>query len=104
LLIAGQLIIPLSSDPFGIGWNLFHTTHYRIDIGIVGAKFVWYTAVTTIVIGHILAVYLAHTMALRVIGDHRRALKSQVPMLFLMVSYTMISLWILAQPIVEYQK
>ena len=100
LLIAGQLVIPLASDPFGMGWNLFHTTHYRIDINIVNAKFVWYTAVATIVTGHMLAVYLAHVMALRVIGRHRAALQSQAPMLALMVGYTMISLWILAQPVV----
>ncbi len=83
-----------------MGWNLFHTTHYRIDIGIVNAKFVWYTAVTTIVTGHMLAVYLAHVMVLRVIGRHRPTLRSQAPMLALMVGYTMISLWILAQPVV----
>lgn len=103
LLIAGQLIIPLSSDPFGVGWNLFFTTHYRVDIAIVNTKFAWYTAVAAIVVGHVLAVYLAHIMALRVIGDHRAALRSQIPMMVLMVGYTMISLWILAQPIVEYE-
>ena len=103
LLIAGQMIIPLSSDPFGIGWNLFFTTHYRVDIAIVNTKFAWYTAVAAIVAGHVLAVYLAHVMAMRVIGDHRAALRSQIPMMVLMVGYTIISLWILAQPIVDYQ-
>jgi hypothetical protein len=33
--------------------------------------------------------------------DHTLALRSQYPMLLLMVAYTAISLWILAQPIVE---
>lgn len=103
LLIAGQMIIPLASDPFGFGWNLFHTNHYRVDIGIINTKAAWYTAVISIVVGHVLAVYLAHIMALRVIGDHRAALRSQIPMLVLMVGYTMISLWILAQPIVDYE-
>jgi hypothetical protein len=101
LLIAGQLIIPLASDPLGIGWNLFHTTHYRIDIGIVNAKFVWYTAVTTIVVGHMVAVYLAHVLAARYFGDRRLVARSQIPMLALMVAYTMVSLWILAQPVVS---
>jgi hypothetical protein len=40
-------------------------------------------------------------MALRAFGDRAIALRSQYPMLVLMVGYTMISLWILAQPIVE---
>jgi hypothetical protein len=101
LLIQGQLLIRLTSDPFGFGWNLFGTARYRPDIGIVGARFAWYTAVVAIVLGHVIAVYVAHAVALREFPDRRAALKSQVPMLVLMVGYTMVSLWIIAQPIVE---
>ena len=100
LLIAGQNIIPLASDPFGIGWDLFGTRAYRLDIGVVSAKMIWYVAVTAIVLGHVIAVWLAHVMALRVFSTRRQALFSQLPMLVLMVAYTMISLWILSQPIV----
>jgi len=100
LLIAGQLIIPLASDPFGIGWNIFGTADHSIDIGIIGAKFVWYTAVIAIVVGHVFAVGVAHFVALRVFESPRAALKSQYPFLVLMVAYTMLSLWILSQPIV----
>ncbi len=101
LLIQGQLIIPLASDPFGFGWNLLGTARYRPDIGVVGARFAWYTAVIAIVLGHIVAVYVAHVIALHEFGDRRSALRSQYSMLVLMVGYTMISLWIIAQPIVE---
>ena len=101
LLIAGQGIIPLASDPFGFGWNLLGTTGYRKDIGIVGAKFVWYTAVVAIVVGHIFAVGVAHFVALRTFETAGAALKSQFPFLVLMVAYTMVSLWILSQPLVE---
>jgi hypothetical protein len=101
LLVAGQFIIPLASDPFGFGWDLLGTALYRIDIGIVDARFIWYTAVIAIVIGHIMSVCLAHLMALHVFKDSGLATRSQYPMLGLMVCYTMISLWILAQPIVE---
>ena len=38
LLIQGQYIIPLLSDPFGYGWDLFGTAGYRVDIGLVGAR------------------------------------------------------------------
>lgn len=100
-LIFGQQIIPLISDPFGYGWNVFGTADYQADIALVGARFAWIAAVIAIVIGHIVAVYLAHVMALRAFGNHAAALRSQYPMLVLMVGYTMISLWILAQPIVE---
>jgi hypothetical protein len=101
LLVAGQYAIPLLSDPFGLGWDLFGTTLYRIDFSVVNAASIWYLSVAAIVIGHVLAVYLAHVMALRVYGDARAALRSQIPMLVLMVFYTMSSLWILSQPIVK---
>jgi hypothetical protein len=101
LLIQGQLLIRLASDPFGFGWNLLGTARYRPDIGLVGARAVWYTAVVAIVLGHVLAVYVAHVVALREFRGRRRALLSQLPMLVLMVGYTVASLWIIAQPIVE---
>lgn len=101
LLIVGQYIIPLISDPFGYGWDLFGTGHYFVDIGIINARVVWMTSVTVIVIGHICSIYLAHRMALRVFSAPREVLRSQLPMLGLMIGYTMISLWILAQPVVE---
>ena len=101
LLIAGQRIVPLASDPFGIGWNLFGTTDYGVNIGIVGAKFTWYTAVVAIVVGHVFAVGVAHFVALRSFQTVRAALRSQYPFLALMIAYTMVSLWILSQPIVE---
>jgi hypothetical protein len=100
LVMAGQYLIPLLSDPFGFGWDLFGTTRYFVRIGIVDARFIWYTSVIAIVTGHIAAVYLAHAMALRVFKEKRIALRSQYPMLMLMVGYTMVSLWIIAQPIV----
>jgi hypothetical protein len=100
LLLAGQLIIPLASDPFGTGWDIFGTASYSIDIGIIGAKFVWYNAVIAIVVGHVFAVGVAHFVALRVFESASAALKSQYPFLVLLVAYTMLSLWILSQPIV----
>jgi hypothetical protein len=101
LLIQGQYAIPLASDPFGRGWDLFGTAGYRVDIAVVGARFAWYLAVIAIVIGHIVAVFLAHVQAVVTLPDRRPALRSQVPMTALMVVFTVISLSILAEPIVE---
>lgn len=102
LLVAGQLAIPLVSDPFGFGWDLFGTTTYFLDIAVVGTEFVWVTSIAAIVTGHVFAVYLAHVVALGAFADAAAARRSQYPMLVLMVGYTMTSLWILAQPVVEY--
>jgi len=99
LLIQGQLIIPLASDPFGFGWNLFSTTDFRVNIGVVNARFAWIVAVISVIVGHIIAVYVAHTLALSLFKERRDAVKSQWPMLIIMVGYTVASLWILAQPI-----
>lgn len=101
LLIQGQAIYRHVSDPFGWGWDLFGTASFTINAGVIGARFVWYSQVALIVAGHIVAVYLAHAVALRLFGDYRRAVWSQAPMLILMVLYTVFSLWILSQPIAE---
>jgi hypothetical protein len=93
-------MIPLASDPFGYGWDLLGTAAYQVNIGVVNAKFIWLLSVAAIVIAHIVAVYLAHLVSLRVFPSARQAMKSQYPMLALMVAYTMTSLWIIAQPIV----
>jgi hypothetical protein len=101
LATTGQYIIPLLSDPFGYGWDLFGTADNRVNFGIMSPYVFWYAMVTAILIGHIVAVYLGHAVAMRAFGSRRAALLSQIPMLVLMVLYTMLSLWFLAQPIVE---
>jgi hypothetical protein len=102
LLIQGQLAIPLASDPFGFGWNLFGTAAFVPDFGLVDARVAWYTAVVAIVTGHIVAVYVAHVIALQEFQERRAVVRSQLVMLVLMVGYTTASLWIIAQPIVEF--
>src|SRR6266540_2307718 len=101
LFIGGQYAIPLLSDPLGRGWNLFGTAGYQVDIGLVTPRLQWTVAVVAVVLGHVVAVYLSHVTAFRVFRSRSAALKSQIPMVLLMVGYTMISLWILSQPIVE---
>jgi hypothetical protein len=100
LAMAWQYLIPLASDPFGFGWDLFGTRNHFVRIGVVDARAVWYLSIGAIVIGHVIAVYLAHCVALRTYSDRRVALRSQWPMVALMICYTMTSLWIIAQPIV----
>jgi hypothetical protein len=100
LAMAGQYLIPLASDPFGLGWDLFGTKNHFVRIGLVDARAIWYISIGAIVIGHVVAVYLAHCISLRTYADRQVALRSQWPMVALMVCYTITSLWIIAQPIV----
>jgi hypothetical protein len=98
LLIDGQLIIPLASDPFGWGWNLFGTADFKSNTKILSANFIWYFVVAAIVIGHMLSVYLAHLVTLTLSHSKAVAVKAGTPILLLMVFYTVISLWVIAQP------
>ena len=59
----------------------------------------WFVGVAAIVIGHVIAVYVAHVISMRKMGSGA-AIRSQYPMVVLMVGYTVVSLWIVAQPIV----
>jgi len=104
LLVQGQAIIALLSDPFGWGWDLFGTADYEINAALVGADTVWYSQVCLIVAGHVVAVYLAHVASLRLVRSPRLQTRMQYPMLALMICYTVFSLWILSQPVVEKRK
>ena len=71
LAIQGQLIVPLAPDPFGHGWDLLGTSDYRVNIGLVDARFAWFPGVSAIVVGYITAVYIAHIIALRVFDNRQ---------------------------------
>ncbi len=94
-----QFVVPAASDPFAYGWDLFGGRNFVPDRAAISLKLIWHTAIVAIVVGHVIAVYVAHRVALNVFGTRRAALLSQLPMLLLMVAYTMTSLWMLAQPI-----
>lgn len=100
VLTQGLQVIALFSDPFGWGWNLFGTARERWWL-LPQAGTVWHTQVWVILAGHIVSVYLAHVEALRLFGDRRQAALSQLPMLLLMVGFTVAGLGILALPIKE---
>lgn len=88
LVVNSQNLIPLIPGLSG----------YRVSYVLANAAVVWYVQVILIVIGHVIAVYLAHLRAGERFRSAKNALLSQYPMLLLMVGYTMTSLWILAQP------
>lgn len=102
LLNGGQRIFPVLSDPFGWGWDLFGTAGYRIHAGFPDAAFVWYSQVALIIAGHVVAVYIAHVVALRLLRHPTLVIRSQYPMLALMILYTTFSLWVLSQPVIEH--
>jgi hypothetical protein len=99
LLAEGPLLVMQLSDPFGFGWNLFHSAGLFVDGILLDAGVIWHTQVWSILVGHIVSVYVAHVQALRIFRTSREATLSQAPVLLLMVALTTIGLWILSMPI-----
>ena len=85
------------SDPLGHGSDLFGTAGGGINYGIVGSNTVWYVQVGALVIGHVVALTLAHDRALGVYDSVRNASRSQYFMLAVMVAFTCFGLFLLSQ-------
>jgi hypothetical protein len=97
LLLQGQSLAYLASDPLGDGANLFGTASSAIDYGIIGAETFWYIQVGFVVLGHVAALALAHDRALVTFSDARAAVRSQYWLLIVMIGFTTLALWLLAQ-------
>jgi hypothetical protein len=97
LLFEGQALIYLASDPFGQGWDLFGTASRGIDYSLLSLSAVWYFQVGFVVSGHVAGLTLAHDRALALYGQAREAVRSQYWMLAVMVGFTSLALWLLAQ-------
>lgn len=87
LVFEGQSFLALLSDPWDAGWDLFGTADWRIDYTVVSATTIAYVQAVAIVVGHVAGVVAAHDRAVEAF-DHRRAARSQYPMLAIMVAYT----------------
>ena len=106
VLVNGQLLVPLLGDPVGSpSWPLRlpypFDGAYEIHTGVMPTSVVWYVQIVVIVLAHIAAVVLAHRHLAISAPAPREARRSEWPWLVAMVGYTMLSLWLLAQPLVE---
>jgi hypothetical protein len=97
LLFEGQAIRYLASDPFGQGWDLFGTASAAIDYSLLSQNGAWYAQVGFVVLGHVAALILAHDRALALYDNAKLAVRSQYWMLAIMVGFTTLALWLLAQ-------
>jgi hypothetical protein len=99
LLFEGQATFYLASDPFGDGWDIFGTADRAIDYTYLSQNATWYVQVAVVVIGHVAALTLAHDRALTLYRDTKIAVRSQYWMLAVMVGFTSLALWLLAQAV-----
>ena len=101
LAINGQLLIHQASDPMGTGLNIFGTAGYEPNRNLVPTAFIWYFQILLIIGVHVAAVVLAHGYLGRAARSAEQGKRAEWPWIAAMVGYTMTSLWLLAQPIVQ---
>jgi hypothetical protein len=109
LLVDGQRIIIVLSDPFALGWDLLGTAGFEASGDWLPPVVVWIAQVVAVVGGHVIGAVAGHDVAVREAlaegGDDataiRRARRRQVPLAILMVALTTITLWSLGQNLVE---
>jgi hypothetical protein len=91
----GQQTLIYLSDPMVEGANVLGTADLQVDYWItVHATFLAVTKVTAIVVGHVLGVVASHDRAMRLL-PRRDQLTGQIPLLGVMVVYTVGGLYLL---------
>lgn len=82
-------------DPFVRGWDL---TAFAQNVNPFAIYYhtdaIWAVQVAGVVIGHVLGVIVAHNRAIALL-PRRKSVVGQLPLLLLMIGYTMTGLWLL---------
>ncbi len=94
-LETGQQTLMQLSDPLGTGANLLGTADWQVSYWISQhPTFLAVLKVLAVVTGHVLGVVAAHDRAIKVL-PRRHQLTGQLPLLFVMVFYTITGLYLL---------
>jgi hypothetical protein len=96
LVLQGQVIAPLVSDPLGHGSDLFGTAGMQVNYGLVSATAIWYVQVAALVVGHVCGLMLVHDRAIASFRSPVIVVRSQYCMLVVMVGFTCLALWLLS--------
>ena len=96
LVLQGQRVVALLSDPFGRQWNVLGTARFYPDIGWLDARVTWVIATAAIVLGHALSIWWSHRVVLAAGVARQRAAVALVPLTLLMVAFTALSLVLLS--------
>ena len=96
LVVQGQALVYLISDPLGSGADVFGTAQTTIDYTWISATAIWYVQVAALVLGHVAGLVLAHDRALVTFKESRAATRSQYWMLAVMIAFTSLGLWLLS--------
>ena len=101
-LVNGQYALVAFSDPFSTGANYLGFADTHVTTGFFNSldsvRVIWLTQAAAVIVGHVVAILLAHAIAVDMFGSRLAAVTSQVPMATFMVFYTLLGLWLLASP------
>jgi hypothetical protein len=98
-----QHLVPLLSDPLARGWGTPASTALNTRIDAVSPASAWNLAIGAVVLGHIVAIWLAHRVMTQHYPHTRSRKRASWPMTVLMIAYTCLSLAIIAEPMVVYR-
>jgi hypothetical protein len=93
-----QDIVPVLSDPFGWGWDLFGTAGQKHYPALLSMNSIWWIQIVMIVIGHVYGVIVADRIARKVFSEDYVAWRNLAPLLVTMIMYSAFSVWLIAQP------
>jgi hypothetical protein len=99
-LVQAQYALAAASDPWARGQDLLGLGTFYVSTGFFNTqdsvRLLWLCQAGGVVIGHVVALLLAHAVALR--HFERRAALTQVPVALFMIYCTFVGLWLLASP------
>lgn len=99
MLVEGTRVVPLVSDPLGAGWDLLGTATWAVP-PLVDLPALWVLQVAFILIGHLFGLWVSSRVSHSLYADRAAAVRSQVPMLAAMILFSVLSLWLLRQPMI----
>ncbi|WP_306155651.1 hypothetical protein [Roseovarius sp. MMSF_3281] len=101
-MVDGQYVIKALTDPMGQGADLLNLGTFYVTTGFFNTpgtvKMIYLAQAGAVVFGHVVAILLAHALAVRGHGNSWRAMLGQAPLALFMIAYTFFGLWLLASP------
>jgi len=97
LLMEGPKAYALLSDPLGRGWDLLGTAGKHIP-PMLSLDTLWILQVLLVGLGHIYSLWSAQKISRRTFTSKTAASRGQLPILVGMIAFSILSLWLLKQP------
>jgi polyferredoxin len=95
LLMEGGQVVPLASDPMGVGADYLGTAGVHMG-HLVAESTIWYLQVGLILIGHIFGIVIAHRISRKLYARPRAATRSLLPMLAIMIAISVGGLYLMS--------